>query len=577
MSDTIITSGSDTVPETVTVPKAGLFAGRQGRKLREALLAYIFLLPAFLIIFTFGIFPLAFSVYQSTLKGLNKIVGTYDGIGNYVKALGNLAYVLGFWIAFFCLFWAVRSLVLVWREARERQDKPWWLLLPAGIMTTGIVLFITFFFRFLPEVLLIANAIRTAKQGGAQESTSELFRQFLFDIFVRPQMQQALWTSMGVLLLSGVITYVVFRAIPHSPRNSHYFGSLLQTILIAVAGTALLWFVWTSVQLAYSNALENGEELQIWAQTVTISAGFVLLGLSWVLWRSANSRSSNLSMAWRLVTAMVLIAGAWLLIAELPLAAAGGDKDWFQGLLNTFYYSAGSIPFQFAISLMLATFLFQNIRGKTAFRMIYFLPYITPAVGAAAVFRILFSGRVDAPINRIITALGMQPLGWLNEPTGIFQMIVGSNVDLPAWAVGPSLSLVVIIIFGIWTFVGFNTVIFLAGLGAIPSELYEAASIDGGSRWAQFRHITLPLLSPTIYFLTLYAVIGTFKAFTHIFVLRTPAALGTADTASVVIFDAIKRDTRYGYAAALAVLLLIIVLLLTAVNNRIASKRVFYG
>jgi multiple sugar transport system permease protein len=171
----------------------------------------------------------------------------------------------------------------------------------------------------------------------------------------------------------------------------------------------------------------------------------------------------------------------------------------------------------------------------------------------------------------------MQPLGWLNEPTGIFQMIVGSNVDLPAWAVGPSLSLVVIIIFGIWTFVGFNTVIFLAGLGAIPSELYEAASIDGGSRWAQFRHITLPLLSPTIYFLTLYAVIGTFKAFTHIFVVRTPAALGTADTASVVIFDAIKRDTRYGYAAALAVLLLIIVLLLTAVNNRIASKRVFYG
>jgi ABC-type sugar transport system permease subunit len=94
----------------------------------------------------------------------------------------------------------------------------------------------------------------------------------------------------------------------------------------------------------------------------------------------------------------------------------------------------------------------------------------------------------------------------------------------------------VIIIFGIWSFVGFNTVIFLAGLGGIPSSLYEAASIDGAGRWAQFRHVTLPLLSPTIYFLTLYAVIGTFKAFNHIYVLRSPAALGTADTVSVVIF-----------------------------------------
>jgi ABC-type sugar transport system permease subunit len=101
--------------------------------------------------------------------------------------------------------------------------------------------------------------------------------------------------------------------------------------------------------------------------------------------------------------------------------------------------------------------------------------------------------------------------------------------------------------------------------------------MDGAGRWAQFRHVTLPLLSPTIYFLTLYSVIGTFKAFNHIYVLRTAAALGTTDTASVVIFQAFKRDTRYGYASALAILLLLIILALTAVNNRIASRRVFYG
>jgi len=129
----------------------------------------------------------------------------------------------------------------------------------------------------------------------------------------------------------------------------------------------------------------------------------------------------------------------------------------------------------------------------------------------------------------------------------------------------------------VWSYVGFNTVVFLAGLGNIPRPLYEAAAIDGADRWAQFRHITLPLLSPTMYFLTLYSVIGTFKAFNHIYVLRNAAALGTTDTASVVIFQAFKRDTRFGYASALAILLLLIILVLTFANNRIASKRVFYG
>src|SRR5262249_44715386 len=146
---------------------------------------------------------------------------------------------------------------------------------------------------------------------------------------------------------------------------------------------------------------------------------------------------------------------------------------------------------------------------------------------------------------------------WLNEPTGIFQLMVGSHVHLPTWAAGPSLALCVIMIYGVWTFVGFNTVVFMAGLGNIPPEVYEAAEMDGAGRWAQFRHVTLPLLSPTIYFLTLYSVIGTFKAFNHIYVLRSAAALGTTDTASVVIFQAFKRDTRYGYASALAIILLL--------------------
>jgi multiple sugar transport system permease protein len=209
--------------------------------------------------------------------------------------------------------------------------------------------------------------------------------------------------------------------------------------------------------------------------------------------------------------------------------------------------------------------------------LIYFLPYITPTVAAAAVFRVFFSSRPTAPINNLLSKFGVDPLLWLDEPRGIFEMLAGADSSLPAWLVGPSLALGVIILYNIWSYVGYDTVIFLAGLGSIPGELYEAASIDGAGRWAQFRHITFPLLSPTTYFLTLLAVIGTFKAFNHVWVLRTAAALGTTDTASIVIFTEFNRNTRYGYAASLSFILLGVILILTIINNRIAEERVFYG
>src|SRR5690606_9616599 len=178
-----------------------------------------------------------------------------------------------------------------------------------------------------------------------------------------------------------------------------------------------------------------------------------------------------------------------------------GDRRWWLGVINTFWYSLGTIPAQLAFSLFLAVLLFQDLKGKSLFRVIYFIPYIAPFVGTAAVFRILFSGRPTAPINSMVRFFGGSAQQWLGEPTGLFQMILGPSVTLPEWAAGPSLALIVIMIYGVWTFVGFNTVIFLAGLGSIPRDVYEAGMIDGAGRWALFRNVTLPLLSPTIYFL----------------------------------------------------------------------------
>lgn len=575
MSETIVTKSTESKEET-TRSESGLWSSRRGRRIREAVLAYLFLAPAFIIIFMFGIFPLAFSAYESTLRGLNNILGRYDGLYNYVRAMGNLAYVLAFWIAIALTFLAMRRLLAKRAQAQKYDDQPALLALPAVILAAGFLLFMRFFYIFLPELLGIAEKMRDAQRAG-EEDTGVLFRRFLGEAIALPEVQQALWLSLALLMLGVLVTFLILRNQPFNPRTGSYFSGFIEVAIFVAIAILLSWFTWNEIQLAYQEALEEGQDLAIWSQVVTISAGLVLLGLSYWVWDSASERDSTVSTFFRLAAGALLIVGAWILIGELPRAAAAGDEDWWAGLLYTVYYAAGSIPFQFAISLTLATFLFQNIRGKGFFRVVYFLPYVTPAVGAAAIFRILFSGRVDAPINRVLSILGVDALGWLNEPTGIVQMMVGNAVELPLWAAGPSLSLVVIIIFGVWTYVGFNTVIFLAGLGSIPSALYEAASIDGAGRWAQFRHVTLPLLSPTIYFLTLYAVIGTFKAFNHIYVLRTPAALGTADTASIVIFDAMKRDTRYGYAAALAMLLLIIVMLLTVVNNRLSQDRVFYG
>ena len=550
------------------------FRGRKGLQMREAVTAYIFLLPALLIIGLFGLFPLAFSVYESTLKGLNTFLGKYGGMDNYTKAIGNLAYVLAFWIAVACIFLAVRSLVNMGRTAGENDQgsRLWLWLAPGAVTAAGIVLFVRFFFLLLPQVLDIANKVR------GLERTRELFNQFLGEAWRAPAVQEALQTSLLTLAVGLALTFLVGRFLFRSTRNTTYYATFMLVCLLLIGGGVLGWFTWTEIEGAYVEALEEGEGLEIWSQVVTISAGFILLAVAWFLWGSASKAKSTAVMFLQVGAAAALIVGGWVLIGELPRVIAAGNKDWWQGLLQTVYYSMGTIPFQLGISLVIAVMLFQDIKGQGLFRLIYFLPYITPTVASAAVFRIFFSGRATAPVNSLLSSLGLETQLWLDEPAGILKIISEAiGFALPDWAGGPSMALGVIIIFNIWTYVGFDIVIFLAGLGSIPSELYEAASIDGAGRWAQFSGITLPLLSPTIYFLVLWATIGTFKAFNHIWVLRSEAALGTSDTASVIIFHEFKRNTRYGYASALAVVLLIIILMLTLVNNRIASKRVFYG
>jgi len=133
-------------------------------------------------------------------------------------------------------------------------------------------------------------------------------------------------------------------------------------------------------------------------------------------------------------------------------------------------------------------------------------------------------------------------------------------------------------IYTVWTYIGYDTVVFLAGLGNIPGELYEAARIDGADSWALFRHVTLPLLSPTTFFLSLIAIIGTFQAFTQIWIMRSPASANSVDTIGVYIFETARaNDPSMGYASALSFVLFGAILIFTLVQNRIQGRRVFYG
>jgi multiple sugar transport system permease protein len=277
------------------------------------------------------------------------------------------------------------------------------------------------------------------------------------------------------------------------------------------------------------------------------------------------------------------MVGGWLLIGQLPEAGARGDPQFYQSLLRTATYAAVTVPVQLSLGLLLAYLLFYEVAwGKSFYRIVFFIPYVAPTVATAAVFAVIFSLDKTSPANQIVGLLGIPPQQWLRDTRGVFeiiaQLIGGRQVHLPSFLVGPSLPLMSAIIYSIWVFSGYDSVIFLAGLGNVPHELVEASQVDGAGRWSIFRHIIFPMISPTTFFLTMLAIIGTFKAFDYIYVLRQDSARGAMDTATVYIFELIRTGSKsWSYAASAAFVLFGIVLVLTLIQNRLSRDRVFYG
>ena len=567
-----------------------IFTGRRGRHLREYLTAYLMLAPGLLLIFAFGIFPVGFALYVSLHKWLI-VRDEFRGLANYVDIIDNLAYFGVFALGVGALIGAALLTRRVRRQSRVDRVNPWPLAVPAAFLAAAILAFLRWSFLQLPEFLDIAPKMR------GLERTRELFMGLLREAFYAETVFPA-WQQFVRLLLLAMVLGIGAGMWLRRRNNARYQADLTLGWLSAASGLGLLYLAFTAVGEAYAAAVETGEDPGIWPQLIVISSGVLLLILAWFAWRSAAGQPSNRHSAVRILAATVLMVGAVLLIIEIPTVVASGDPDLWNGLKVTVFFSAGTVPVQLTIALFLSVLLFQKVRGSSTFRVLYFLPYVTPSIASATIFRLMFSDREQSPANRGLALLGVEAQRWLREPGGILTMLANAfgmagypEAVLPArlptdlstlladWMGGPSQALTVVIMLSVWTFVGYNVVIYLAGLGNIPSEMTEAAEIDGANKWDVFRHVTFPLLSPTTYFLSLIAVMGTFKAFNILWLLRQSvgSGVGTLNTIGVVIFEEFFVKTRYGYASAMAFVLFAIILGLTFINNRVQGSRVFYG
>ncbi len=253
--------------------------------------------------------------------------------------------------------------------------------------------------------------------------------------------------------------------------------------------------------------------------------------------------------------------------------------DFMNSLGVTAWYVALTVPFEIAISLVVAFLLYQGTVGRGAYRVVYFMPHITSVVAAAVIFGWIFDANFGF-LNFVVGLVGIGPQGWLREPRGVLQLIAsGVGLTIPDALAGPSLSLVAVSLFTIWYYVGLQTVIFLAGLTSVSRELYEAARIDGAGERQIFRRITIPLLSPTIFFVAIIATIGAMRSFSQIYVLTGGGPLDTTRTVPLLIFRTFFERTGVngiGLGAAMSFIFVLIIIGVTLIQFRVLGRRVFY-
>jgi len=273
------------------------------------------------------------------------------------------------------------------------------------------------------------------------------------------------------------------------------------------------------------------------------------------------------------------ITGPGHFIGLQNYAALLKDRDFWQSLSNTFWLVIMVVPASLVFSLVFAVLLNNIEKLKGLFRTIYFLPYVTSLVAISIVWKIIFNQQ-SGLANFFLQKVGLGPSGWLAESRGIFELFFGHfGITVPSWAAGPSMALFCIILVTIWKGLGYNTIIYLAGLQNIAKDYYEAASIDGATKSKQFFKITLPLVSPTSFYVLIMTTIVTFQAFAQIYLMTGPPIGGPLGTTKVIVYYIF--ETGFGemqnlsYASAVALVLFVIILALTLLQKKL-EKHVHY-
>lgn len=231
------------------------------------------------------------------------------------------------------------------------------------------------------------------------------------------------------------------------------------------------------------------------------------------------------------------------------------DPRWYTALYNTAYLSFLSVPLQLALAFLFALMLNEKLRAMSTFRTIFYLPSQTPLVATAFLWNWIYHPNFGLA-NALFDLVGLPPQGWLFD------------VHLAK----PSLILITL-----WSGIGVPMIIFLAGLQGVPESLYEAASLDGAGTWARFRHVTVPMVSPVIFFNLIIGIIASFQGFFTIVFLTTGGGPVYATLIYVIyIYFRAFQDFKMGYAAALSWVLFLIIMAMTAVQFVLARRWVYY-
>jgi multiple sugar transport system permease protein len=234
------------------------------------------------------------------------------------------------------------------------------------------------------------------------------------------------------------------------------------------------------------------------------------------------------------------------------------DDLFLKSIWNTLVYTLIALPLGIVLSLFIAVMLHEKIRFRGVFRTIYFIPSLVPLVPLGILWQWIFNsqyGIIHVYLDPLLEPLGGSTPNWLADPF---------------WT-KPALAII-----RIWG-IGGSMLIFLAALQDVPEELYESAEMDGASTWQKFRSITIPLLSPALYFNLIIGIIACIQIFAVPFVMTGRGPADSSYFFTMYIYDTAFRYLRMGYASAMAWIMFVLILILTILAMKIASRHVFYG